>query len=388
MLIDIGLPFDTELPDIPLPSVLGLKEYDASLLGIAISHPHLDHYGLAAKIQQNVPILIGKGALKVIEASGILFSDPVQFSNTIELQDRKTLSLAPFTITPYLMDHSAYDAYAFLVEAEGRRLFYSGDFRGHGRKGKLLDRLIQNPPPNINVLLMEGTSLGRVDRNHIYTSEIDLEKHLAEDFNRKSGLILLWASPQNIDRMVTVFRACRKAGKEFIVDFYAANILRSIGNPKLPQPGWRGIKVFVPRFQRIKIKERLLFDLVEDFSYCRVYPEDIARIANDSVMLFRPSMAQDVLEVGCVDNAILIYSLWSGYLKEERYQWFCEWLDGHNVPVIERHSSGHAPLHDLQRFAKALAPNLIVPIHTSEPDQYPLLFDNVKIKSDGEWWEV
>lgn len=388
MLIDIGLPLDTELPDTPLPPVPGLELKDLSLLGIAISHPHLDHYGLIAKIKQDVPILIGRGALKILEASSILFNDFINFSNTIELQDRKTISLGPFNITPFLMDHSAYDAYAFLIEADERRLFYSGDFRGHGRKRKLFEKLIKNPPPNIDVLLMEGTSLGRVDRNYIYNSEIDLEMHLAEDFNRKSGLILLWASPQNIDRMVTVFRACQKAGKKFIVDFYAANILRSIGNPKLPQPGWKGIKVFVPRFQRIKIKERLLFDLVEDFSSCRVYPEDLAIMANDSVMLFRPSMAQDVLEAGCIDNAILIYSLWSGYLMEERYQWFCGWLDDHNIPVIERHTSGHAPLHDLQRFAKALAPNLTVPIHSSAPDQYPVLFDNVYIKRDGEWWEV
>ena len=38
-----------------------------------------------------------------------------------------------FTITPYLVDHSATDAYAFLIEAEGKRLFYSGDLRSHVR---------------------------------------------------------------------------------------------------------------------------------------------------------------------------------------------------------------------------------------------------------------
>jgi len=33
------------------------------------------------------------------------------------------------------------------------------DFRGHGRKAKLLDRLTQNPP-KVNALLMEGTLVG------------------------------------------------------------------------------------------------------------------------------------------------------------------------------------------------------------------------------------
>ncbi len=52
-----------------------------------------------------------------------IFPDIPTFSNTIELNDRERISTGPFTITPYLMDHSAYDAYAFLVEAEDKRRF-------------------------------------------------------------------------------------------------------------------------------------------------------------------------------------------------------------------------------------------------------------------------
>ena len=32
------------------------------------------------------------------------------------LENGKTLPLGPFKITPYLMDHSAYDSYAVLIE--------------------------------------------------------------------------------------------------------------------------------------------------------------------------------------------------------------------------------------------------------------------------------
>jgi hypothetical protein len=41
------------------------------------------------------------------------------------------------------MDHSAFDAYGFLISAGDKSLFYTGDFRGHGRKGKLLDRFVE-----------------------------------------------------------------------------------------------------------------------------------------------------------------------------------------------------------------------------------------------------
>ena len=67
-------------------------------------------------------------------------------------------AIGPFTVTPYLADHSGFDAYSLLIEAGGRRLFYTGDFRGHGRK-HCLQRLLADPPRDVHALVMEGTSI-------------------------------------------------------------------------------------------------------------------------------------------------------------------------------------------------------------------------------------
>ena len=45
----------------------------------------------------------------------------------------RPVSIGPFTVQAYAVDHAAPDAIAVLVEAEGKRLFYSGDFRSGGR---------------------------------------------------------------------------------------------------------------------------------------------------------------------------------------------------------------------------------------------------------------
>ena len=76
-------------------------------------------------------------------------------------QAERPLQLGRFTVTPYLVDHSAFDAYALLVEADRRRLFYSGDLRSHGRKQRTMERLFRSPPTDVDVLLMEGTTVGR-----------------------------------------------------------------------------------------------------------------------------------------------------------------------------------------------------------------------------------
>ena len=105
-------------------------------------------------------------------------------------------------------------------------------------------------------------------------------------------------------------------------------------------------------------------------------------------MLFRPSMTEDIERAKCLEGVSLIYSLWSGYLKDGRYQWFIDWLDKHQVPIIRCHTSGHASLPDLQKLANAISAKRLVPIHTFEPDSYKLFFDNVEKRKDGEIWTV
>lgn len=39
-------------------------------------------------------------------------------------------------VTPYFVSHSAFDAYMFLIECEGKKILHTGDFRRHGYIGK------------------------------------------------------------------------------------------------------------------------------------------------------------------------------------------------------------------------------------------------------------
>lgn len=388
LVLDLGLPLDSAFDDTPLPNVPGLDAASDDLLGILISHPHQDHYGLAAKAHEDIPVIMGAGARRILEAARFFFTDTPSFRRSVVLEDRRPVRLGPFTVTPYLADHSAYDAYALQIDAGGRRIFYSGDFRAHGRKGRLFERLIQSPPPDIDVLLMEGSTIGRTGIDAVYPTEDQLEAAFQRRFESATGVSLVWTSAQNIDRLVTLYRACRHTGKKFVADLYTAHILQSIGNGRLPQPGWRDFYVYVPQRFRIMIKERGLFDYIRRFAGCRVYPERLARWGAEAVMLFRPSMAWELDRFGCLDNAQLIYSLWSGYLREERLTWFKPWLDERGIPLHHRHTSGHAAVADLQRFAAALNPRALVPIHSFEPEAYPDLFDNVEPHGDGERWTI
>ncbi|MCA1792802.1 MAG: hypothetical protein LC660_02835, partial [Desulfobacteraceae bacterium] len=184
------------------------------------------------------------------------------------------------------------------------------------------------------------------------------------------------------------YKACRQTGKTLVLDLYTANILRSLNNPRIPQPGWKQLKVFVPKFQKIKIKEKRMFDFVREFSSCRIYPEEIEQMAPELVLLFRPSMVRDFDKFPSLGKSILIYSLWSGYLQDEQYAWFKAWLNKKDISIYHCHTSGHAHVSDLQRLAESLLPETIVPIHSFEPQMYSEFFKNVRLEHDGVWWDV
>ena len=389
--LDVGLPLDAprdeEGHESLLPAVPGFKEADDTLLAVVISHPHMDHYGLARHVRPSVPVYIGEGAHRVMCAARPWVPNGHAFETPRFLHNEKPVQVGPFRITPYLVDHSAFDAYSLLVEADGKRVFYSGDFRAHGRKAALFERMVRQPPADIDVLLMEGTTIGRVNTATGFPTEEDLEHEFIKAFKATKGVHFVWTSSQNIDRLVTIFRAAKKADRLFIVDLYTAVVMEAAGG-RIPQTHWKEVKVYVPHAQRLQIRDSRLFDDKDRHHRHRIYPKHLPGLSRCAVMLFRPLMMRDRGVQAITEGARLSYSMWSGYLKEESAQKVLDWLDAHGIPHDSIHTSGHASVADLQRFAKALAPRKLVPIHSFETPRFGEFFDNVTREDDGAWWTV
>ena len=388
--LDVGLPLDApeDGHESLLPAVPGFREPDDSLLGVLISHPHQDHYGLARYVRPDVPIWIGKAAHNIMKAASAYVPDGLAFENPRFISDRKPLEIGPFRITPYLVDHSAFDAYALLVEADGKRVFYSGDFRAHGRKKALFEAMVNRPPGNLDVLLMEGTTIGRAGTSEGFATETDLEREFVQTLRETAGIHFVWTSSQNIDRLVTIFRAAKRTGRVLLIDLYTAVILEATGRDTIPQSDWDGVRLYIPQSQRVHIKKNGLFDDLARHKANRIFPEHLPDLRERAVMLFRPMMMRDRGVGAVLDGARLTYSMWEGYSKEKSVRRVVSWLDEHDIPWQVIHTSGHASAADLQRFASALAPHMLVPIHSFETARFAEFFDNVVQKEDGAWWEI
>lgn len=290
LIIDFGLPLDTEENSAQyLPKINGLDGNDTSLLGVLISHPHLDHFGLLAHISPKIPVGMGAAARRILEAAApFLPGNWPTPTGGWNYQSGQSFSIGPFCVTPFLVDHSAYDAYALQIESGGRSMFYSSDFRSHGRKAALFERLAANPPQNIDTLLLEGSSLGRLTDSQKFPTEKEIENQLAHVFSNTEGLALIHTSGQNIDRIVSIFRASKRTGRKLIIDLYTAAVLEATGNENIPQSAWPDVALYVPQAQRIQIKENAWFDLLKRHSTNRIFIEHLKQAPKKSTLLFRP----------------------------------------------------------------------------------------------------
>lgn len=53
------------------------------------------------------------------------------------------------------------------------------------------------------------------------------------------------------------------------------------------------------------------------------------------------------------------------------------------VNFVYAHTSGHAPVEDLQRLAAALKPKTLIPIHTEYAGEFSKSFEHVMTLKDG-----
>ena len=383
ILVDAGMPLNLPIGQDPVPPEIDSE----SLFAIVISHPHLDHYGLLPWMPAK-PIAMGMAARRIAQAAAPFMPNLPASLLGPDLEDRKPIQIGPFKITPYLVDHSAYDAYALMIEADNKKLFYSGDFRAHGRKSKLFDWFISSPPTGIDTLLLEGTTIGRNGPEFSPLTEDELGEEFVNVFKSTKGLALVNVSAQNIDRMVTIFRACIKTGRSLVIDLYTAEILAATESLNIPQSHWEKIHLCIPHRQRIQIKKNSWFDKLNKHSVNRIFPKTIAADPSRYTLIFRSLWMTDLDKAECLGGASLIHSQWEGYLRQESFQLIEKWREAHGISFHQVHTSGHASPADLRRFATAVSAKTLVPIHTNAPEIYDSLYSNVTRHADGEWWNV
>lgn len=383
LLFDYGTPLNLESKKLDFNN----KKIDA----ILISHPHQDHFGEITTVETTIPIYCGKLSKDLMNATKLFTGQGLLKNKFHHFEAWKSFQIGDITINPYLVDHSAVDAYAFLVEYNGKKIIYSGDFRANGRKAKLFDTMLkQKKLKNADLLLMEGTMLQR--SNEEFPNEISVENKIVDTLKNTEAITFMIGSSQNIDSIVSAYRACKKTEKIFVIDMYTAWILEKMSSvsTSIPTMDWKNVFVLKACGGKYYEKIKKNRDYFGDFQY-RLFSnvislEDMKKEPSRYYVKISPWHIDKLLKKLDTPNANIIYSQWLGYLKPE-------FSDEKTVSLYQKlqknynwvyaHTSGHADLESLKKFSEALNPKILIPIHTEHKETFSKYFANTVVLEDA-----
>ena len=359
------------------------KEHEA----VIYTHAHEDHVGLFDYIPEGVPQYIGEGGKQILIAKydlireshklnlnvskGLNHQDAVErIEAIIEVDNKKIKKLKSFRtwertkprkepesfsignirITPFFNCNSIYDSYMFLIEADGKRIWHTGDYREHGYLGKGLFPTLRRYATDIDVLITEGTTLKRGDEC-IHESEVS--RKMASVMDAFKYVVVL-ASSTDIERLASIKEAAKKAHKSLYI--CGGNMRRTMNLfTKREALASKGLFEFHPRY--------VTFD---DPKIPIIQKNGFVLVAGTSQLGFVKELCEDLNH----EEVLCIYSSWDGYYKipeqVEVNPMYKEFRDSfHNV--VDIHTSGHASRETIRKVIETVKPKEVICIH-KEPD--------------------
>ena len=365
VIIDMGseLP-SSEQSDRPELSIEGVTKGNQDCAGVFISHYHGDHIGMFEKVLPAIPIYMGSDAQKIFANLRKWLRDKNlnRINNFATFTPGEKITVSDeMTVTAYRVDHSAYDAYMFLIEAEGKRILHTGDFRCHGWTGKGLWKVAEKLIRKIDVLITEGTMLSR-DYEEEY-SEFDLLMDATKIMNENRNVFVLCSST-NIDSIASFYQAAQKNKRLFVCDRYQRTNLDIVSETAITD---------LYRFPKAKIYRPGQDDSVNADCLRKMK-------AMGFCMLVRANGYFDELLEKFPDSKF-IYSMWEGYLKEgpAKDEKKCNFIPKENgkLNYTYLHTSGHATKDTIIKVCEKLKPSILIPIHVEDPKK----FDNLNISN-------
>ncbi|MFX0028398.1 MAG: MBL fold metallo-hydrolase [Candidatus Hermodarchaeota archaeon] len=429
-----------------IPSDLDISKFPKlTINAILLSHAHMDHFGNIGLLNSRYPIVLSPSTLAILKglldcSKAMLGSDVAYYSlkkqktdgrileternrdigrnfictekisgefedyieervkkrTTLEKGNIEYLKESPldFEITPFEIDHSIFGSTAYLVSGE-TTIAYTGDFRLHGEKGEYSEKFV-NQAKNASVLIIEGTRTAKED---ISESEEIVFENCRRTAEVAKGLIIADFSARNFERLETFQKIAIKLGRSLVIPSKDAYLLNALEKAD----GINRIKDLYIYNDLKSIKRNWETILLNDQPYIQtIDPKEISRDPENFIICFSYLDMKNLLDIN-PPTGTYIYSSSEAFEEESEFDFvrLNNWLNyfnfkiygfkiieekGKEKPIFTKgfHASGHASKKDLIWAIDTIDPEIIIPVHTDNPEWFKETYENAVMLEDGQ----
>lgn len=354
---------------------------------VFISHHHNDHCGLLRKLLPGIPVFAGDETKRILNVIADFTNQPRPEIN-FGFRHCQPIRLDDVVVTPIGVEHSAKDAYMFLIQADGKNVLYTGDYREVENVVPEVRRLL-GAAGKLDLLISEGTNIQPEKRERVseWKGE-DWIMHRAAGWMRQyEGTVFVLCSSTNEDRIQAVSRAAERSGRLVCEDLFQSAV-RGKADPKIQcfvASGIRQDSRAWPYFEKLYRQGALMS------------AEKLAKLPERKVIFVRTSMVPFITKYMDArppeleeKDPLLIYSMWQGYKQTAAVKRLLDFCRERGIGVEDLHCSGHAYEDTIRKLMEGLRPAALLPVHCDQEDrqEFTRLSDNCLMLCDGERWEV
>ena len=338
----------------PLPG----RPDGAGVAAIVLTHSHLDHYGLAHHAHPAIPVYGSEGTIAILEVGRVFFPDAALPAD-LRAAARPTSRCASAALVGDGDPGRPRGAGLARAARRGRRPaapLHRRPARARAHRLPLRELLARRAPARRRLAAPRGHDAGLVGR-HARAAQRGRRRGAARRRWRAASpdkLVAVAASGQNLDRLVSCFRAARRSGRLLVIDPYQAYVLMQLAplSRNIPQFTWEGVRVSFAPHQVERLKAAGLMDLAREMSAQGTGLSDELAADPGALPAVRARQLrhdQAASTRSAPANVVLVWSMWSGYWKRDGCA-MREWAEREGRRAHFIHSGGHAWPEDLQRL--------------------------------------
>lgn len=364
----------------------GLTRGEPAFDWVFLSHHHNDHCGLLGRLLPGIPVFAGEETKRILNVIADFTNQP-QLEINFGFRDGKPIQLDDVRVTPIGVEHSAKDAYMFLVQADGKNVLYTGDFRASEKAASAVRELL-GENGKLDLLITEGTNIcpGKQERVGELRGEAWIKRQAAERMRLCEGTVFVLCSSANEARIQAVSAAAAQSGRVICEDLFQSAVRNCVNESvqRFVASGVRRDSRAWPYFDRLYHQRAL------------VGAETLAKLPGKKVIFVRTSMLpflakyMDVRPPEEEESPLLLYSMWQGYKQTAAVKRVLDFCAQRGITVEDLHTSGHAVRGEVKTLIDGLNPAALLPIHCEAGDrkEFLSLHGNCLMLNDGQRWEV